>query len=328
MNKRPLVSVVIPVYNVEAYLKRCVDSVLAQTYSNLDVVLVDDGAMDSSGAICDGYAERDVRIRVLHQDNGGLSAARNAGMKLVRGDYVVFVDSDDCIGPRHIEHLLSCALHYDTPFTVTGYMPVEEKSSLELKKTIQPSNQLIPLEKAMEYTVKLGSPFASHAWGKLYRADLFPLLHYPVGKAYEDQYVTYKVIYAAKDIGYEDANDYYYTIDRKDSISNKDLVRKVDFLEALREEYDFAQINCPYLIQSLETRYSEELVSVLSVLVKTDNSDKRILDTIYNELKTKRIKVLSGEISVSVSNKLKYALTLLGIHCYRFAIKASSLLRQ
>ena len=317
MSKSPVVSVVIPVYNVETYLKRCVDSVLAQAYSNLDVVLVDDGATDSSGAICDGYAGRDARVRVLHQNNGGLSAARNAGMKLVRGEYVVFVDSDDCIGPEHIKRLLSCALRYDVPLAVTGYTPVEVDGPVDSREKEQVSERLIPLVEAMEYTVMLDGLFASHAWGKIYRSDLFDLLHYPVGKAYEDQYVTYKVIYKADGVAYENANDYYYTVDRKNSISHKDLTKNLDFLAALKEQFAFARVHCPGMMMSLETRYSDSLASLLTDLSQSDNASKQDFDDVYTELKKRRFKVLSGQIPVRRNCKIKYILTLLGEHGYR-----------
>ena len=97
MNRETMLSVIVPVYNVEAYLPRCVDSILAQTYSNLEVILVDDGAKDKSGAICDDYAARDSRVKVIHKENGGLSSARNAGLDVAKGDYIAFVDSDDWV---------------------------------------------------------------------------------------------------------------------------------------------------------------------------------------------------------------------------------------
>ena len=112
MSTNPLISVIVPVYNVEKYLGKCVDSILAQTYENLEIILVEDGTKDNSGAICDAYAAKDSRIRVIHKENGGLSSARNAGMDIARGEYFGFVDSDDWIEPKMYETLLNLAEKY------------------------------------------------------------------------------------------------------------------------------------------------------------------------------------------------------------------------
>ena len=113
LNELPCVSVVIPVYNVEKYLIRCLESVILQTYRNLEIVLVDDGSTDNSGKICDEYAERDSRIKVIHKENGGLSDARNVGIKSASADYIVFIDSDDYVKNVYVQSLVEIALRYD-----------------------------------------------------------------------------------------------------------------------------------------------------------------------------------------------------------------------
>jgi len=128
MQQDILVSVIVPVYNVEEYLGRCVDSILAQTYTNLEVILVDDGAKDSSGAICDEYAARDARVRVIHKENGGLSSARNAGIDAAKGDWLEFVDSDDWIEPDAVESMLTLALEHRTELVVAGRYDVKAKT--------------------------------------------------------------------------------------------------------------------------------------------------------------------------------------------------------
>ena len=119
---KPLISVIVPVYNVEQYLPKCIDSILAQTYENLEIILVEDGTKDSSGVICDEYAAKDARIRVIHKENGGLSSARNAGMEIARGEYFGFVDSDDWIEPEMYENLMALAQKYDADVFVKGYI--------------------------------------------------------------------------------------------------------------------------------------------------------------------------------------------------------------
>ena len=121
-----LISVVVPVYRTEPYLARCLDSILAQTWSNLQVIVVDDGSPDRAGEIADQYAEKDTRVTVLHQPNRGVSAARNAGLAAARGDYITFVDSDDALQPQMYETLIKLALQYRAPITHCGYLRVNE----------------------------------------------------------------------------------------------------------------------------------------------------------------------------------------------------------
>ena len=120
----PLISVIVPVYNVEKYIAACVDSILAQTYTNLEILLVDDGSTDSSGALCDEYARRDVRVRVIHQENGGLSDARNTGMQSAQGTYFAFVDSDDFIAGDYIAYLYGMIEKHHAQIAVCGYQKV------------------------------------------------------------------------------------------------------------------------------------------------------------------------------------------------------------
>ena len=125
MDPKPMISVIVPVYNVESYLARCVDSILTQTYQNLEVILVDDGSKDNSGVICDDYARRDSRVNVIHKENGGLSSARNAGIEAAGGEYLAFVDSDDWIEPDAYERLLSAMQKHAAKLVVGGRYDVD-----------------------------------------------------------------------------------------------------------------------------------------------------------------------------------------------------------
>lgn len=126
-----LISVIIPVYNVEMYLEQCLDSVLSQTYHNLEVILVDDGSADTSGTICDQYKEKDARVKVIHKKNGGLSSARNAGLELAKGDWIGFVDSDDYLAPEMYEALLAIARTADADIALTYFQCVDRDGNLE-----------------------------------------------------------------------------------------------------------------------------------------------------------------------------------------------------
>ena len=192
MEQDILISVIVPVYNVEAYLARCVDSILAQTYHNLEIILVDDGTKDSSDKICDAYAEKDPRIRVIHKENGGLSSARNAGIDIARGEYLGFVDSDDWIEPEMYETMLELAKKHDAKIVCGGRYDVDSATG---EKTAG----LCPVkEEAITGMELLGRVFLwdqcdSAAWDKLYHRSLFQDIRYPLGMICEDIAIFYRL---------------------------------------------------------------------------------------------------------------------------------------
>lgn len=192
MDQTTLISVIVPVYNVEEYLPRCVDSILAQTYRNLEVILVDDGTKDASDQICDEYAAKDPRIKVIHKENGGLSSARNAGINVARGEYFGFVDSDDWIEPEMYEQMLDLAKKHNVKLVCAGRY---DFSSRRNEKTVGLCPEKEEVITGMEL---LGRTFTwdgcdSAAWDKLYHRDLFEEIRYPVGLVNEDVAIFYKI---------------------------------------------------------------------------------------------------------------------------------------
>ena len=193
MQQDILVSVIVPVYNVEEYLARCVDSILAQTYSNLEVILVDDGAKDSSGSICDAYAEKDPRIRVIHKENGGLSSARNAGIDVAKGEYLEFVDSDDWIEPDGVESMLALALTHQTELVVGGRYDVKAKTGEKKKGLCPPRQEVISGEELVRRIFRWDNCDSS-ACDKLFHRRLFREARFPFGKVCEDVPIMYKIV--------------------------------------------------------------------------------------------------------------------------------------
>ncbi len=190
--EQTLISVIVPVYNVEEYLSRCVDSILAQTYRNLEVILVDDGTKDASDKICDDYAAKDPRVRVIHKQNGGLSSARNAGIDIARGEYLGFVDSDDWIEPGMYEHMLALAKKYDARLVCAGRYDISSRTG-EKKVGLCPQK-----EEVISGMELLGRTFTwdgcdSAAWDKLYHRSLFETIRYPLGQYSEDVAMFYKL---------------------------------------------------------------------------------------------------------------------------------------
>ncbi len=181
-----LVSVIIPVYKVEKYLRKCVDSVLSQTYKNLEIFLVDDGSPDNCGKICDEYAKKEARIKVIHKQNGGLSSARNAALDVCTGEYITFIDSDDCVEPTYVEKLYDAIKKYDCDISVCGDNFVDESGRV-LKQTNFKEDFY---KKDQSFEFFYGTINRHFAWGKLYEKHIFEELRYPNGLNYEDTYVV------------------------------------------------------------------------------------------------------------------------------------------
>lgn len=221
---KPLISVIVPVYNVEKYLGKCVDSILAQTYENLEIILVEDGTKDGCGAICDAYAAQDPRVRVIHKENGGLSSARNAGMDIARGEYFGFVDSDDWIEPETYETLLNLAEKYDADLVCGSRYDVAEPTG---ERTLGLHHEKEECISAMEM---LGRVFVwdgcdSAAWDKLYRRHLFADIRYPLGMYSEDIAIFYKLMEKANRVALCPKPLYNY-LHRENSITTAKLSEK------------------------------------------------------------------------------------------------------
>jgi len=189
MNK-PLFSVIIPVYNVEQYLEACVDSVLASTYENLEIILVDDGSTDGSGEICDRYVDRDSRISVIHKVNGGLSSARNAGLDVIHGDFVSFVDSDDCVAVGLYETMVQKFERYDVDMVVFGYSSFVDKPSRGKNVVVATTDIVYNRRDSLKFCVYKGVS----ACMKVYRREVFDSVRFKVGVLAEDAYVLPSVI--------------------------------------------------------------------------------------------------------------------------------------
>lgn len=192
MEEKSLISIIVPVYKVEQYLPRCVDSLLAQTYPHLEIILVDDGSPDGSGEICDGYAKKDPRIRVIHKENGGLSSARNAGIEVAKGEYLGFVDSDDWVEPETYETLLTMARQENVKLVCCGRFDFSSKTG-QKKVGLCPQKREVISGEELVHRMFLWENVDSAAWDKLYHHSLFRQIRYPLGKIVEDVPTTYRI---------------------------------------------------------------------------------------------------------------------------------------
>lgn len=207
--EQPLISVIVPVYGVERSLDKCVESIVGQTYRNLDIILVDDGSPDLCPELCDRWLSKDSRIRVIHQRNAGISAARNAGIDAARGEYLGFVDSDDHISPDMYETLLRNLLREQADVSIIGTSLVGEDDRAYVPCTTQCYLRMDSAQ-AFKY-VNIPGYFHVAAWDKLYRRELFDDIRFPENRrSGEDYPVTYRVLDKARTLIYDSTPKYFY----------------------------------------------------------------------------------------------------------------------
>lgn len=305
--KNVKVSVIVPIYNVEEYLPKCVLSIQNQSYGNLEIILVDDGSPDKCGDICEEYKLKDERIKVVHKPNGGLSDARNAGMEVATGEYYVFIDSDDYIHPQMIEKLIEARDKTGADIVVSGLKYVGENENVDyetignvhITEIVSDEDRILYFyeKKYVEFVV---------AWNKLYPADYFENIKYPKGKIHEDEFTTYKLLEKADKIAFIDIPLYFY-VQRKNSITGTGFnIKRLLVLDALEEKinhyldlkkYKWVEKNL-FLYRMYLIKYSREIDN--SSNIKSGQMDKYF--KFY-----KRV-VLSSifKTSISFKNKIGY----------------------
>lgn len=229
----PTISVIIPVYNVEKYIKKCVDSVLCQTYTELEIFLVDDGSPDACPAICDEYAAKDSRVKVIHKPNGGLSDARNAALDVMTGQYVTFVDSDDYLAPDAIETLYAALIKTDADIAVGNMKGVTEDG--EISDFYTPAAEETGLT-GEEILSTLNQPCAQN---RLYKKDIFAELRYPKGRLYEDVFIYHGILAQTKKIVLTGTTVYYYLIRGGSIMHGEYNIRFTDIIDAIKGRYEW-----------------------------------------------------------------------------------------
>ena len=223
----PLVSVVVPVFNVEDYLARCVDTIVRQTYRRLEIILVDDGSTDRSGAMCDEFSQRDARISVIHKSNGGLSDARNVGIERARGDFITFIDSDDTVEPDMVEYLLGLIKKFGADMSLSSHTVVFD----DHKKVLGDGREECLTAQECIRKMLYHRDVDTSAWAKLYRRHLFDTIRYPKGRLFEDIATTYKTFIASGKIACGYVSKYNYYVRGTSIVRSKFSARKFDLLE-------------------------------------------------------------------------------------------------
>lgn len=228
---KPAVSVIVPVYKVEKYLDKCVQSILGQTFGDFELILVDDGSPDSCGAICDAWKEKDSRVRVIHKANGGLSAARNTGIEQAQGDYLLFVDSDDWIAEDMLATLHSLIRDADADMACCNFFSVNEDGTQHWEDARITPGVWTQEDFWKQYFSSNAKTYCDVAWNKLYKKELFREVRYPVGRINEDIYVMYALVSQCRRIAATDKKGYYYLFRQSSIMNQKRSVRNLTTVE-------------------------------------------------------------------------------------------------
>ncbi len=307
-----LVSVVVPIYKVEQYLKKCVDSIIKQTYKNIEVILVDDGSPDNCGKICDEYAQKDKRIKVIHKENGGLSEARNFGLDKAKGEYICFIDSDDFVSCEYVEKLLIAALINHSDIAACNFKYIDEDGKISVRK--EKEDKVYTSSEAIKDIFTLDQNTEIMVWNKLYKRTLFTDNHikYPVGKIHEDNFTTYKLYDKANSVALISDKLYYY-LQRENSIMATFNKKRFDVLIAVDEIKEYFKDRKEF---EEEVSCNELLVylSLINNMIKTHYDGKEQLEVV-DKIKNNKNVFFKNKL-IPLQKKLMVVLLLTNLNLY------------
>ena len=281
-NPEDLISVIIPVYNVKPFLPQCLASVFAQTFRNLEIILVDDGSTDGSGELCDALAAEDPRVRVIHQENGGLSAARNTGIDASTGAWLYFLDSDDALSPVTLAHLWTACIRTRADAAVGDFLRFSSEEVPQERRTFAMDS--FGTEEVLRRML-LNQGFGHQAWGKLFRRALWETLRFPTGLLYEDYAVLYDVMLGAKKVAAVTDALYFYRMQEGSIMHAKITERNLTLLDTSARVTEMIEERYPALREAAVRLQVVTYMRFLSDLLETDyhlfpEQQKRILSTV------------------------------------------------
>jgi len=289
-----LVSVIVPVYNVERYLDRCINSIINQIYSNIEIILINDGSTDGSLEKCKEYERKDSRIKVISKKNTGVSDSRNHGINAATGELFLFIDSDDWVTSDHIKHLVNLAGRYEADVTISSYIKVwegKEDTTCVNSKNIEPV--IMNNEEAI-VSLLYQRLFITSPWGKLFKRELFKNINFPFGRIYEDMGTIYKLLYNAKKVVYADYKSYFY-FQRNGSIINSPFsIERLEYLEFTKECMQFTKEKLPSAYSAAISRHFSACFQLLRAL-PWDKTYKDVRSELYLEIVKYRKAVLGNK---------------------------------
>ena len=311
------ISIIVPIYKVERFFERCINSVLSQSIPDIEIILVDDGSPDNCGKMCDDYAAKDSRIIVIHKKNGGLSSARNAGIDIAKGDYLMFIDSDDYVEPDFCEKAYQFVTDNNVLCASFGYYEHWSDRTDEFHTS---KSKLISANDAIKCLITKDDVIFNFAWNKIYHRSLFNNIRYPEGRYYEDQGTTYKLFDAAKTI-YVDASMLYHYNRRQETITQALGIEQTQEPKVLNDIFDLWCERLDFIRNKYPDLKNSVLKQIVGLIVRSFNvlmwkNDKNLIIKFEQFLNNHKQEIISLKIQ-SRWLKLFYSY----FYLYRFIIK-------
>lgn len=313
-SKKKLISVIVPVYNVEEYLDVCVQSIIQQTYQNLEIILVDDGSLDRSSEKCDEWSRKDTRILVIHKENGGLSAARNTGIEMAKGEYISFIDSDDFIEKDMLDTMLSAAQRFNAEIVCCGRKRMISKD-VKIPLHCLDAEKVYNKEQAMK-EVLLGRDIEEAAWDKLYKAELFLDIRYPEGEINEDIPVIGPLLSKCTKVVHVGKPFYNYRVNQNSITKSQYSEKKSVYLEHMQQVYLYFMTNYPQLRKEVEYFLARYAYAVLLDM----EMDKKIVKKFqkdyqeYKRILSKNYKTYFNDKTLTHKTRMQVRLILAGLY--------------
>lgn len=324
MKNNEMISIIVPVYNVEKYIENTINSLLAQSYPNVEIILVDDGSTDFSGKICDRYSNEHNNIKTFHKKNGGLADARNYGLNNANGIYVCFVDGDDYIHENMIEYLYDSLQRNSAQVSVCNFKKVYEKfdnidtnidTNIDISKEIVLDN--IDALKAM---VNLNCGFAPNVCNKMFKKNLFTKdCYFPAGKLYEDMIVTTKILAKVEKVSYINCEMYYY-LQRSNSITGKFNEKEKDHIEMSNEVLRFVQSNLKEVHSYFITYHAINCISVINKMIQAKSNNDEIYSETQKFIKNNE-RIIFNDSNLSIKKKIQLYIFMISKNIYTFIYK-------
>ena len=311
----PVISIIVPVYNVADFLPKCIESILAQTLSDFELILIDDGSTDNSLQVLREYEKKDARICVVAQENAGVSAARNAGLDMAHGDYIGFVDSDDEILPTMLEEMISVSEKYDADVVCCTFGKIIDDKP-QIKHT---SGHFTEYSGAELIHWFYSTTFGYSCWNKIYRRRLFETVRFPVGRSYaEDSAVTYQTLHLANKMVLFEKDLYLYRIREGSALTKSFHINRLQEIDTFRELHCFTRENYPALEPLARKEYLKSIYRHLAPFARyVDSADDNTYLTYFHDIRKNWLFMLRN-VTFSTKEKIAFCEVLLGSKIYYY----------
>lgn len=315
---KDLISIIVPVYNVEEYLGQCIESVLNQSYQNLEIILIDDGSTDNSGLICDEYKKRDQRIQVIHKKNGGQSSARNVGLNIAKGCYVGFVDSDDWIEQNMYEILHKNICLYDADIATCSYILEYKEINMSVAAFKKPIVKLFEKkdEKMLLKSFLNHKLYFSGPWDKLYRKNIFNNIRFPENQFYEDNYIALEVMLKAERIVVGDGQYYHYRQNINSTTKSYSEKKYQDAIKAEMHNVEIVKHFYPDLVKCAYAPLYLRYFQFLDLLIFDHGSSSETIQSIRSNIQN-NIKNIMFLENLNIKEKIALAMMATNLDIYK-----------